>query len=284
MILVTGAGGKTGKAVIRALAQQREPVRAYLRRAAQADAGDAFAASEAIIGDLLDAAQMQAAVQGVRAVYHICPNMHPDEAAMGRTVIAAAQAAGVERFVYHSVLHPQTETMPHHWNNLRVEEMIFESGLPFTILQPTAYMQNLLAGWRAIREQGRYAVPYPAASRLSLVDLQDVGAAAARVLTEPGHLGATYELAGTPPLAQTEVASILGEILGRSVHAEEVRLADWEQSARAGGLGDYAIDTLLKMFRYYARNGLAGNPNILQWLLGRPPTTLPEFVERSARR
>jgi uncharacterized protein YbjT (DUF2867 family) len=277
MILVTGAGGKTGRAVIQALAARGEPVRAYLRRVAQSDA------SEAMVGDLHDAAQLQAACQGVRAVYHICPNMHPDEVTIGRALIAAAQAAGVERLVYHSVLHPQTEAMPHHWNKLRVEEMIFESGLPYTILQPTAYMQNLLAGWRAIREQGRYAVPYPVASRLSLVDLPDVGAAAARVLAEPGHLGATYELAGTPPLAQTEVATILGEVLGRSVYAEEIHLADWEQSARAGGLGDYAIDTLLKMFRYYARHGLIGNPNVLHWLLGRPPTTLAEFVQRAAK-
>ena len=61
--------------------------------------------------------------------------------------IRAAQSAGVERFVYHSVLHPQVEIMAHHWQKMRVEEQLFESGLSFTILQPAAYMQNVLAGW-----------------------------------------------------------------------------------------------------------------------------------------
>ena len=121
-----------------------------------------------------DPQTIRKATEGVRAVYHICPNMLPDEVGIGETVIAAATSAGIERFVYHSVLHPQTEKMPHHWHKLRVEEMLIESGLPFTILQPTAYMQNLLVAWQAIYEQGVYAVPYTVGSRLSLVDLADV--------------------------------------------------------------------------------------------------------------
>ena len=92
--------------------------------------------------------------------------------------------------------------MPHHWAKLRVEEMLLASGLDVTILQPTAYMQNILAGWPGIVADGVFWVPYPVETRLSLVDLQDVGAAAARVSTEPGHEGATYELVGTAPLSQ----------------------------------------------------------------------------------
>ena len=72
----------------------------------------------------------------------------------------AARTAGVKRFVYHSVLHPQTEEMPHHWQKLRVEEEIFRGGLPFTILQPCAYMQNVVAYLDDIVMKGRYVVPY----------------------------------------------------------------------------------------------------------------------------
>ena len=64
------------------------------------------------------------------SVYHVCPNVSPDEIAIGRVSIAAARSAGVEHFVYHSVLHPQTEAMPHHWLKLRVEEALITSGLP----------------------------------------------------------------------------------------------------------------------------------------------------------
>ena len=72
----------------------------------------------------------------------------------------------MEHFVYHSVLHPQTEKMNHHWQKMRVEEMIFESGLPFTILQPAPYMQNLLAGWKSIVEDGVLRVPYSVDSEI----------------------------------------------------------------------------------------------------------------------
>ena len=82
--------------------------------------------------------------------------------------------------------------MPHHWKKLRVEEMLFESRLPYTILQPATYMQNLLAYWCKIHEEGIFQLPYSVETRLSMVDLNDVAQAAAIVLTEPGHVGATY--------------------------------------------------------------------------------------------
>ncbi|GAB4444745.1 MAG: NmrA/HSCARG family protein [Anaerolineales bacterium] len=281
MILITGAAGKTGRAVIRALTQRGEKVRALARRPEGAKALKALGVNEVVAGDLLDGPAVKRAAEGARAVYHIAPNVSPHETVIGANVIAAAQAAQVERFIFHSVLHPQVEAMPHHWQKMRVEELLFASGLPFTILQPTAYMQNLLAYWQSICEQGVYAVPYPPQTRLSLVDLEDVAEAAARVLTEDGWLGATLELAGTPPLSQTDVAETLSRRLNRPVRAEAVPLEIWERNARSGGMGGYQVTTLMQMFRYYAQHGLLGNPRVLGWVLQRPPASLEEFVERT---
>ena len=139
MILVTGAAGKTGKAVLQALAQTGQSVRAWLRRPEQAQD---LPIADTIVGDLEDSRLWREACGGIDALYLICPNMYRHELQVGKLALQAAQQAGVERFVYHSVLHPQTEKMPHHWQKLRVEEEIFRSGLPFTILQPCAYMQN----------------------------------------------------------------------------------------------------------------------------------------------
>jgi uncharacterized protein YbjT (DUF2867 family) len=280
MILVTGAGGKTGRAVIRALAAKGETIRALVRRPAQMGQVEATGAGESVVGDMRDPSFMADAVRGVRAVYHICPNMSPDEIAIGQIAITAARAAGVERLGFHSVLHPQTQAMPHHWLKLRVEEQLVASGLDFTILQPAAYMQNLLAFWDQIAREGVYPVPYPPHTRLSLVDLEDVAEAAAIALTGAGHVGATYELVGTGAMSQTEVAASLSRQLGRPVRAQAVPLQTWEQRARSAGLGGYQIETLLKMFRYYARHGLWGSPRALEWLLGRPPTSLDAFIAR----
>ena len=154
MILVTGASGKTGRAVVRALVARGAAVRALVYRPAQVQPLRELGARQVIAGDMRDRPTVERAAQGVRALYHICPNMSPDEFIIGRTVVGAARSAGLSHIVYHSVLHPQTEAMPHHWAKLRVEEHLFECGLPYTILQPAAYMQNILAGWRSILEDG----------------------------------------------------------------------------------------------------------------------------------
>lgn len=240
----------------------------------------AMGAQEVVVGDVASPETLAQGAFGARAIYHICPNMRPDELVIGQAVLAAAREAGVQTFVYHSVLHPQVEAMPHHWLKLRVEEALFESGLPFTILQPAAYMQNVLAQWPAITQAGLYAAPYAVETRLGLVDLEDVAEVAARVLTEPGHTGAIYELAGADVLSQTEVAAVLSARLGRPVRAEAIPPATWERGARAAGLSDYAVETLLKMFRYYERYGFWGNPRVLESLLGRPARTFDAFVAR----
>jgi uncharacterized protein YbjT (DUF2867 family) len=281
MILVTGTAGKTGREVLQALHAKGEPLRALVHRPEQVDIVQSLGVQDAVVGDMASQADMARVFQGVRKVYHICPNVSPQEEAIGETVIAAATSAGVEHFVYHSVLHPQTKAMPHHWQKLRLEERLIACGLPFTILQPAVYMQNILAQRQAIGAQGVYPVPYPAKTRLSLVDLQDVAQAAARVLTEPGHEYATYQLAGTLGLSQDEVAACLSRRIGHPVAVEVIPLPEWEEQARARGLDDYQVAALIRMFRYYAQHGLPGNPRVLSWLLGRPPTTLESFLERA---
>ena len=280
MILVTGAAGKTGRAVLRALAGRREPVRALIHRPDQAPSLQALGVQETVVGDLLDRAAIQRAVAGVRAIYHMAPNVSPDEIPMGQTVISAAQSADVERLVFHSVLHPHVEAMPHHWQKARVEELLFASGLPFTILQSTAYMQNVTASWEQILTQGRYSVPYSPETRLSLVDLEDVAEAAATVLTDPGHTGATIELVGTPGMSPREMAELLSAELDRRVTVEVVPLAEWERGARASGLGEYQVSALTRMFAYYEEHGLTGSPRALTNVLGRQPTSFPAFVRR----
>lgn len=280
MILITGAAGKTGKAVIEALAARGEAVHAFVHRAAHVDSVLALGATAASVGSLDDVDAIARAAEGARAVYHICPNVSPHELPFARAVMDGITRAGVRRFIYHSVLHPQIEAMLHHWRKMRVEEMLFASGLDVTVLQPTAYMQNILAGWQTIVTDGIYRVPYPAETRISLVDLDDVAEAAALVATSDGHIGASYELVGTVPLSQDEVAGILSDVLGRCIRVEAETPGTW--SARVTGLDHDQRSALMQMFRYYARHGLIGNPNTLRWLLRREPTSFAAFAARAA--
>jgi NAD(P)H dehydrogenase (quinone) len=277
MILVTGASGKTGRAVIAALLARGAKVRALVRRADQQASFNALGVDTAI-GSFEQPDTLLPACDGVEAIYHICPNVSASERDYARYVVAAAKAASVKRFVYHSVLHPQIEAMPHHWAKMRTEEMLFTSGLNVTVLQPTAYMQNLIGAWHGIVEQGVLRVPYPAETRISLVDLNDIAAAAALVLTGDGHMGATYELVGTRPLSQNEVVAAIGAALQKPVRVEVETIDAWQARVRATGMGEHEQATLAAMFRYYAEYGLVGNTNTLRWLLGRAPTDLASFI------
>jgi len=276
MILITGAGGKTGRTLIKTLSKV-ESVCAFVRRDEHVSVLKSLGVERVVLGDMRDETVIRSAMDGVRAVYHICPNMNPDEAVIGKLVSDAARKVGVEHFVYHSVLHPQTEKMNHHWQKLRVEEMIFESGLPFSILQPAPYMQNLLAGWKNIVEEGVLRVPYSVNSKFSFVDLEDVAEAAKIMLTESSHLNAIYELVGTSPLSHIEVAEISSRVLNRDVRAEKEEIRDWR--LRTKGMNEYAVENLVKMFEYYDQWGVVGNPNALRWILKREPTSLESFVQ-----
>ena len=281
MILVTGAAGKTGRAVIRALTAQQKPVRALVRKHQQIDLMKALGAGSVVVGDMRSREILQESLRGIQSVYHICPNVHPEELVIGRTLLETARTAGIEPFVYHSVLHPQIEAMPHHWLKMRVEEAIFESGIPFTILQPAAYMQNILVHWDLITGEGAYPIPYGPETKMSMVDLADIAETAARVLSEAGHEGAIYELCGPEVLSQTEVANIIAKKLDRSVRIKTIPISEWELKARKSGMSDYQIKTLVRMFEYYDRYGFCGNSRVLENLLGCPPARLEKFIERT---
>jgi NAD(P)H dehydrogenase (quinone) len=278
MILITGAGGKTGRALIKALSRV-ESISAFVHHEEHVPIVKSLGTETVIVGDLRNESAIRSAIQGARAVYHVCPNMSPDELLIGKLVISEAEKAGINHFVYHSVLHPQTEKMKHHWQKLRVEEAIFESGLPFTILQPAPYMQNLLAGLKNIFEDGILRVPYSVSSKFSFVDLEDAAETARIVLTEPGHTNAIYELAGTAPISHMDVAETFGRVLNRGVWAEREEISDWR--LRAKGISGYAVENLVKMFEYYDQWGLVGNPHMLGWLLRRDPASLETFIQRT---
>jgi uncharacterized protein YbjT (DUF2867 family) len=290
-VLVIGASGKTGRAVTRALVGRGFRVRAATRTpealpyaaglaAAVAD-GSARGGSpssdpvvQAVLVDLETGLGLDAAMAGVGAVYHLAPNVHPDEVRIARRVSESAAAAGVSRLVFHSVLHPHDSRMPHHLRKGEAEEVI-RARLPgATVLRPAAYHQNLLGG----AANGLITVPYSLDSPFTNVDLEDVADVAAQVLTEVGHEGATYELAGPEALSVREMASIASDVLKRPVAAERETAEAW--AAEAPGLDEGRRAALFAMFGAYDREGFVGDATTLTGVLGRPAATWGDVLAR----
>ncbi len=280
MILITGASGKTGKAIITKLVSADLSVRAMVRSASRIAELEALGCEEVVIANMLDPKTVQDAFKDIQQVYHICPNMSPDEEKIGQIMIEAAIQNDLKQFVYHSVLHPQVESMAHHWHKLKVEEQLMMSPLPFTILQPAAYMQNIIGYWDKMMNDGIYEIPYSIDSKSSMVDLNDLAEVVLKVVTQAGHENAIYELSSCQAMSARQIAEIVGQKTGKAVTAASLDRTEWETNMRLRQMSDYAIVTLLKMFEYYEDYNFIGNCNQLSWLLGRKPVTFETFIEK----
>jgi uncharacterized protein YbjT (DUF2867 family) len=278
LILVTAAAGRTGRAVVRALAARGIAARALVRRPEQVAQLRTDGAAEVVVGDLRDRAFLRRAAHGTGGAYYICPELNPAEEEIGEGLMKAMRDAGAWRLVYHSVLHPQADGLPHHLMKLHAERRVVDSGLAFTILQPAPYMQNLAAHRYDVVTHGVYRVPYSVLAPFSWIDLRDVAEVAATVLAEPGHDAATYELAGPEPLSSAQVAERWAAVLGRPVRAETMRREAWVASLDRSGVGGFGLEARAAMTRYYDRHGMVGNPNALGWLLPRAAHTLTDYL------
>lgn len=273
-VLVIGATGKTGRAVTRSLTSQGVTVRAAVRSPERAETAYAAGAQSISVVDLTTGRGLDEAVTDVDGVYHLAPNVHPDEVAVAERVAGAAARVGLSRFAFHSVLHPDDVSMPHHLRKAEAEKIV-RAHLPgATVLRPAAYHQNLVASALS----GRLAVPYSLDSPFTNVDLDDVAEAAATVLTRPGHKGVTYDLAGPEVLSVRDQAAVATDVLGQRVEAVRVDLADWVAGAGSSLAPQSRDDDLMAMFAAYDRAGLVGDPSTLRRLLGREPRTWAQVL------
>jgi uncharacterized protein YbjT (DUF2867 family) len=206
--------------------------------------------------------------------------MHPKEDAIARSFIDSCGKNGVGRFVLYSVLHPLLSDVPHHARKLEAERHLVNSGIAYTILQPSRYMQHLVPIWKSVLATGAHSMPFSTTVRFSVVDLADLADACARVMTEPGHQGATYQLAGPDALSQSDMARILTQMLGKPIRAEAKPLDQLCKEAQAAGMPAERIENMRLMNAHYDAHGLVGNPNVLRWLLGRRPNDFAAFVGR----
>ena len=273
-VVVMGASGKTGRAVVGALMRRGVAVRAAVRAGREASAPSG---TTPVVVDLTTGAGLEAALTDVHAAYHLAPNVHPDEVGMAARVAGAATATGLARLVFHSVLHPHDARMPHHVRKAEAEALLRAVlGERLTVRRPAAYHQNLLAQAGA----GLLRVPYSLDAPFTNIDLADVGDVAADALAGR-HPGATLDLAGPELLTTRQMAEQAGLALGREVRAEQQPLEEWLFGPGAA-LSAQARHDLVAMFTAYDDDGLVGDVAGLPALLARRPTTWGEAVRRLA--
>jgi uncharacterized protein YbjT (DUF2867 family) len=221
-----------------------------------------------------DLARGPVALEGADVAYLIAPNMHPDEPRLMAANLALVREAGVQRVGFHSVAAPYAPAMRHHLGKAASEDLVRRSGLAWTILQPCAYIQNFLPAADAVELR----VPFDLDSRFGMVDLADVGEAAATVCLDPGHEGATYELGGPELISIREAAATASELLGRRVDPIAETSEAWVRRA-AAGMPVQAAEAFVAMWDYYDRHGLPTGGIPLTALLGRSGHSFAQVLE-----
>jgi len=294
LLVITAASGQQARRLLASLTSTSPnlSLRLICHSAASATRlRQLFPNAEVLTGDLSSPSFCTDILRDATAFYHIGPPFHHAETAMGLNLVTAAKLESTRRqrfrhFVYSSAIHPIVRKMLNHDAKRYVEEALVESGLPFTILQPTHFMDIIPVGKysKEEREKVVHTMNWNPAVEFSFVALSDLGEAGAKVLAEgEKHYYAIYELCGTGPVSYNEVCRTIGEHIKKEV---EIKKVPYDEAVNAflekrfgEDANDYNRDAAERMLLYYNRRGIVGNPNVLGWLLGRKPLGIAEWVQ-----
>lgn len=276
MILLTGATGKTGGEVARQLAAAGFPFRALVRTTAKAEALGNLGA-EIVVGDVADDAALNRALEGVDRALLVMPNGE-HQLLLENRFAYRAQRAGVRHLVKLSSL----ESLPQSVNpitrmHVASEDFIRESGMDWTMIRPTFFMQQFLGSAAAIREHRRISMP-AGNGTIAPTDLRDVAAVIVRVLTEDGHQNQSYDLTGPELLTLHEIAGIFSGVLGRDIAYFDQPEAEFRARLAGAKLAPWRIDAVCKEFEAIAAGVIDHTTGTMARLLGRPAGSLEQFI------
>jgi uncharacterized protein YbjT (DUF2867 family) len=281
MILVTGATGTTGSEVVRALTARAGRVRAFVRDAEKArrKLGPDV---ELAIGDFADLGSVRAALEGTDTLFLSCAD-DPRRVSWETAAIDTATAAGVRRVVKLSTAAAAPGSPVAFWDwHGQVEQHLRSSGADWTILRPSYYMSNLLAGAPQVAAEGRLYAPAGTA-RIAMIDPRDVGASAAAVLSSAGHEGQTYLLTGPAAITYAQVAAELSEVMGSRVEFIDIPDDAAQQAMIRDGLPGFVAEQIIKTLAQLRQGAGAQVTPTVETLTGSAPRDFASFARAHAR-
>lgn len=269
MFLVAGATGNVGSEVARQLVAAGHPVRGLVREDSQAGLPDGV---QPVVGDLDDPAGLVGAFAGVAGAFLL-----PGYADMPG-LLGVADKAGVRHVVQLSGGSAESGDMSNAITAymVRTEDAVRDSGVPWTILRPSAFMSNALRWLPQINDAALVRAPFPDV-RTAVIDPADIAAVALTALTEPGHEGSTYRLSGPESLLPAEQVRILSDTLGRGLGFEGLTNEQARQEMEAAGVPAKYVDAF---FDFYVAGSLDESrvyPTVRD-VTGREPRTFAQWA------
>jgi uncharacterized protein YbjT (DUF2867 family) len=278
MIGVIGGTGNTGRAVVAALKAKGADFRCLVRdlgKAAETLGSDV----ELVQADTADAATIEAGLAGCDKLF-LLTGHSPAMGEQQTNAIAAAKRAGVKHIVKLSggdaIVQENISAKigRAHWE---IEQAMKASGLEWTILRPGFFMQNFLNMAGMVKGQGKVMMPVPADVQIGMIDVRDTGDVAAEVLTDDGHNGKTYFLAG-PNQTPSDFTAALSKELGTEIPFVQVPMEGAVGAMKERGMPDWLIDHQSKLMTLLGEGKMAGTSDYIEQLTGHAPRTLAGFA------
>ena len=279
MIAITGATGQLGRLVIEQLLKTvpANQIVAIVRNPAKAEA----LSQQGIVvrqGDYTDQAALTTALKGVEKLLLISSSEVGQRATQHQNVINAAKAAGVTFIAYTSLLHADNSPLGLHVEHVATEKALATSGIPYALLRNGWYTENYLASAPPALEHGVF-IGAAGEGKIASATRADYAAAAAKVVSEEGHAGNVYELAGDSAWTLSELAAELSKQSGKPVVYQNMSEADFAAALKSVGLPAGLADMLADSDVGASKGGLFDDGHTLSKLIGRPTTSLAESVK-----
>ena len=279
MIAITGATGQLGRLVIEQLLKTvpANQIVAIVRNPAKAEA----LSQQGIVvrqGDYTDQAALTTALKGVEKLLLISSSEVGQRATQHQNVINAAKAAGVTFIAYTSLLHADNSPLGLHVEHVATEKALATSGIPYALLRNGWYTENYLASAPPALEHGVF-IGAAGEGKIASATRADYAAAAAKVVSEEGHAGKVYELAGDSVWTLSELAAELSKQSGKPVVYQNMSEADFAAALKSVGLPAGLADMMADSDVGASKGGLFDDSHTLSKLIGRPTTSLAESVK-----
>ncbi|QLS07792.1 SDR family oxidoreductase [Citrobacter freundii] len=278
MIAITGATGQLGQHVIENLLKTvpASQIVAIVRNPAKA-AALSLQGITVRQADYTDEAAFTTALQGIDKLLLISSSEVGQRTPQHRNVINAAKSARVKFIAYTSLLHADTSPLGLADEHVATEKMLAESGLDYALLRNGWYSENYLASAPAALEHGVF-IGAAGDGKIAATTRADYAAAAARIISEEGHAGKIYELAGDEGWTLSQLAAELAQQSGKKVVYQNLSEADFAAALKGFGLPAGLAEMLADSDIGASKGGLFDDSHTLSTLIKRPTTSLAESV------
>jgi uncharacterized protein YbjT (DUF2867 family) len=280
MILITGASGSVGKAVLQEAIREESKVRAMYR--SKEEAAKAPSGCEAVLADYADKQSLRKALDGADSVYVVCSPI-PQLVELESNMLDACKEAGVKHVVLNSALGAGDYPKSFPGWHRKVEDKLKSTGMSYTILRPNGFLQNIVAyNAPSIRAQGAFYAAMGDA-KVSYLDVGDIAVVAVKALHGGAHAGKTYELNGPEAISSQELAERISRVTGRTVNYVDIPESAQRESMLGMGMPEWQVTALLELQQYYKQGGAARTDGLLQSLIEHAPVTLDQYLTANAQ-